>query len=179
MNDQDIAIRTVVFDDYRRILAVVDEWWGGRTMSQRLSRVFFEHFTATSFVAESGGRLVAFLTGFLSQTFDREAYIHFVGVSPDRRREGIASELYGRFFTVAHANGCTLVRSSTSPVNRLSIAFHLGMGFRLEPGDGEFEGVPVRLDYPLPGETRVVFVKQITARHVVFEGGLVRGLRAS
>jgi len=178
-DDQGITIRNAAPRDYRRVLAVVDDWWGGRVMSHCLSRVFFEHFTTTSFVAESGDRLVAFLTGFLSQTFDREAYVHFVGVSPERRREGVASALYDRFCSVAKANGCTIVRSSTSPINRLSIAFHLAAGFRMEPGNGDFEGVPVRLDYPLPGEARVLFTRNLAARRLLVEDGLVRGLLAS
>ena len=178
-DERGIAIRNAAAHDYRRVLAVVDDWWGGRDMSRGLSRVFFEHFTTTSFVADDGGRLVAFLTGFFSQAFDREAYVHFVGVSPDRRREGLAATLYQRFFSVAHANGCNVVRATTSPLNRASIAFHLATGFDVEPGDDEFEGVPVRLDYPSPGETRVCFRRRLTLRRVVIEDGLVRGLLAS
>jgi len=176
-----VTVRNATLHDYRRVLSVVDDWWGGRAMSQGLSRVFFEHFTATSFVAEdeSSGHLAAFLTGFFSQTFEHEAYIHFVGVSPDRRREGLGSALCHRFFSVAHANGCRLVRSATSPVNRQSIAFHLAMGFRIEPGEAEFEGLPIQLDYPLPGEARVAFTRRLVATHVVLEDGLVRGLLAS
>ena len=73
--------------------------------------------------------MVGFLNGFLSQTFPDEAYIHFVGVRPDRRGAGLATELYERFFTVARANGRTLVRCVTSPVNEGSIAFHRALGF--------------------------------------------------
>jgi len=169
-------IRNARPDDYRQVIAVIDDWWGGRIMSEHLSRVFFEHFSSTSFVAQCGDDLAAFLTGFLSQTNDDEACIHFVGVRPDLRRQGLGATLYQRFFSVAHANGCSLVRSSTSPANRTSIAFHLGMGFLIEPGDDEVEGVPVRREYPLAGESRVLFVRRLATRHIVIEDGLVRGL---
>jgi hypothetical protein len=62
--------------DYDRVLAVIDDWWDGRTMSQRLSHVFFSHFAPTSFVIETDAELLGFLLGFLSQTHTDEAYVH-------------------------------------------------------------------------------------------------------
>ena len=53
------------------------------------------------------------------------------------------------------------MRSSTSPTDRPSIAFHLAMGFTLEGGDGVVNSWPARVDYPLPGESRVGFVKRL------------------
>ena len=104
-------------------------------MRALLPRLFFEHFRQTSFVAEEDGELLGFLNGFLSQSSPDEAYIHFVGVRPDRRGGGLARELYERFFVVARANGRSLVRSVTSPMNDGSIAFHRALGFDVERGD--------------------------------------------
>ena len=56
------------------------------------------------------------------------------------------------------------MRASTSPVNKGSIAFHRALGFLIEPGDGEVDGVPVRRDYPVPGESRVQFVRNVAER---------------
>jgi predicted GNAT superfamily acetyltransferase len=157
----DSTIRNVEPRDYERVLAVIDHWWSGRTMSTHLSRVFFEHFRPTSFIAERDGELEGFLLGFLSQTYGGEAYIHFVGVRPDARRKGLASALYERFFAIAHSQYCSIVRAVTSPANRTSIAFHAALGFRLERGDGQIDGVPVRRDYPVLGESRVLLVRRI------------------
>lgn len=66
--------------DYARVLGVIDQWWDGRPMSSRLSHVFFSHFTPTSFVIETDTEFIGFLLGFLSQTRDDEAHIHFAGV---------------------------------------------------------------------------------------------------
>jgi ribosomal protein S18 acetylase RimI-like enzyme len=104
-------------------------------MRALLPRLFFEHFRETSFVAEDGGEVVGFLNGFLSQSSTDEAYIHFVGVRPDRRGTGLARELYDRFFAVARAHGRTLVRCVTSPVNEGSVAFHRALGFEVERSD--------------------------------------------
>ena len=54
-----------------------------------------------------------------------------------------------------------MVRSCTSPVNRDSIAFHQKMGFAIEPGDAEVDGIPVTLDYNRPGDHKVRFKKWI------------------
>src|SRR6185437_13276844 len=93
-----IAIRHAEPSDYGRVAAVVDEWWGGRSMAAMLPKLFFVHFRDTSFVAEEDGELAGFLCGFRSQTFDDEAYVHFVGVSPSCRTAGLGRALYERFF---------------------------------------------------------------------------------
>ena len=156
-----LVVRTLLPDDYPRVLRVIDGWWDERPMGARLSRVFFEHFSTTSFAVDHGDELVGFLIGFLSQTVADEAYVHFVGVHPKYRGRGLASRLYLRFFEVASTHGRCVVRSSTSPSNHQSIAFHLAMGFVLESADGIVDGRPARLDYPLPGESRVFFVKHL------------------
>jgi GNAT superfamily N-acetyltransferase len=156
-----LVVRTLVPTGYPRVLAVIDEWWGGRPMSARLSRVFFEHFSSTSYAVDRGDEPVAFFIGLMSQTVADEAYVHFAGVHPDHRGRGLASRLYTRFFEVVSGQGRSVVRSSTSPCNELSIAFHLAMGFALEGGNGVVNGWPARVDYPLPGESRVFFVKRL------------------
>lgn len=46
-------------------------------MAGKLPRIFFEHFTGTSFAAKRDGRLAGFLAWFISQSRPDEAYIHF------------------------------------------------------------------------------------------------------
>jgi predicted GNAT superfamily acetyltransferase len=60
-----------------------------------------------------------------------------VGVAPDRRGDGLARDLYERFFEAARAAGRSSVRCVTSPVNTGSIAFHTKLGFEIE---AEVEG---------------------------------------
>jgi predicted GNAT superfamily acetyltransferase len=157
----ELRLRHVERGDHVRVRAVIDEWWGGRPMSSRLSHVFFVHFRPTSFLFECDDELLAFLLGFTSQTTPNEAYVHFVGVRPDFRCLGLARRLYERFFTVASLKGCNTVRSHTSPTNELSIAFHAAMRFEIDPGDDVIAGVPVWRDYSGPSEHRVRFVKHL------------------
>jgi len=123
-------------------------------MAPILPKLFFIHFEGTSFVAEdTSGELLGFVCGFLSQTADDEAYIHFIGVTPEDRGDGLGRALYERFFEAARASGRTSVRCVTSPVNQGSLAFHEAMGFQVER---------VVEDYDGPGEDRVLLVKQLT-----------------
>ena len=139
--------------DYGRVIGRVNAWWGGRDMAPMLPRLFFVHFEATSYVVDDGdGQLAAFLMGFLSQTDPAEAYIHFVGVSPEHRGGGLGRRLYERFFEDARAAGRTRVTCVTSPVNEGSVAFHEALGFTSER---------VAHDYDGPGEDRVLFVKSL------------------
>ncbi len=113
-----LQLRSLDETDYAPLIAVLDLWWGGRRMTAMLPRLFFAHFRDTSFAAEADGTIVGFLVGFVSQTRSDEAYIHFVGVHPDYRQQGVGAQLYQRFFAAARALGCKTVRCVTSPVNQ-------------------------------------------------------------
>lgn len=127
-------LRNMKESDYDKVILVVNEWWGGRNIADSLPRLFFIHFQNTSFVLEYNHELVAFLCGFISPTYPKQAYIHFVGVHPDHRRNGLAKSLYNTFFNTVHQKGCHEIHSITSPVNKDSIAFHKKMGFQIKPG---------------------------------------------
>jgi len=132
-------------------------------MSDMLPKLFFVHFRETSFVAEAEGKIVGFLIGFVSQTFPDQAYIHFAGVHPDYRRKGLAGNLYRHFFEISRNHGCRVVHCVTSPVNKVSIAFHLRMGFSIEQGDKLIEGISVAENYDGHGGDRVLFIKLLGA----------------
>lgn len=124
--------------DYARVIGVVDEWWGGRAMAPMLPKLFFVHFRDTSFIADDDGAVAGFLCGFRSQTFDDEAYIHFVGVDPVHRGSGVGRGLYERFFDAVAPRG--VVRAVTAPSNERSIAFHRALGFEVERVDDDYDG---------------------------------------
>jgi ribosomal protein S18 acetylase RimI-like enzyme len=156
-----MEIRSVKGSDYYVISPLINEWWGGRNMSDMLPKLFFDHFTNTSFIAEKEGGIVGFLIGFISQTHSNEAYIHFVGVHPEYRKHNIGKHLYNEFFNVVKQNGRNIVRCATSPVNKVSIAYHTKMGFEIEEGDKRIDSVTVNTDYDGPKQDRVLFVKQL------------------
>ena len=58
-----MQIRSLVSADYEVISPVVDEWWGGRPVRHLVHRLFFEHFSSTSFALAEDGELCAFLIG--------------------------------------------------------------------------------------------------------------------
>ena len=154
--------------DHARVLLAQETWWGGlggeAGAQQRaflLPRLFFQHFADTSTLLEGAdGDLRAFLIGFVSQSQPAVAYIHFVGVDPGLRRQGVARWLYERFFAEVAARGARRVRCVTSPSNRTSQAFHTGIGFEIDPGE-TIEGVEVQRDYDGPGVDRVTFTRRL------------------
>ena len=163
------ALRHPVEDDHGRVMAVMDEWWGGLGgeagslyRATLLPRLYFQHFTDTSYVQDlPDGRLGAFLVGFVSQSIPGTGYIHFVGVAPALRRTGVGGALYRRFFADVAARGVRKVHSITGVGNRRSVAFHTRLGFTLEPGDAEVDGLPVHRNYDGPGRDSVKFVKHL------------------
>lgn len=154
-----MKLRQLRPDDYDLVIANLDDWWGGRHMRPRLQRFFFDHFFETGFALEDEGDLIGFLVGFISPASPDQGYIHFVGVSPGRRGEGLGRLLYESFFELARGRGCTSVHAVTSPVNANSVAFHTAMGFEIVPGNDEQNGFPVRRD--AAGDASVVFERAL------------------
>jgi len=148
---RDIRVRAADPADYDRIVAVVDEWWG-RPVGHALPRLFLDHFHDTSFVAEADADLAGFLVGFLSPSLPDAAYIHFVGVNPRFRGNGLARLLYERFFRLATAGGRSVVKAVTAPVNSASIAFHTALGFSVTGPVPGYDG---------PSDVKMVFERRL------------------
>jgi ribosomal protein S18 acetylase RimI-like enzyme len=137
--------------DYGPVAAVVDEWWG-RPVLPVLPRLFFDLFHRTSLVVDGPDGPDAFLVGILSPSDARRAYIHVAGVAPQARGRGLGRVMYEEFFSLARADGRSLVTAITSPGNSGSVAFHRRMGFTVT---GPVPG------YNGPGVDRIVFTRAL------------------
>jgi ribosomal protein S18 acetylase RimI-like enzyme len=116
--------------DHAGIVNQVDDWWGGRTLHHNLPRLWFQHFTGTSWVVDDeAGSPVGFLVGFISPDHPEQAYIHMVATSPNHRGRGLGRALYERFFEDVKARGVQRVSAITWPGNRVSVGFHRAIGF--------------------------------------------------
>ncbi|WP_367321373.1 N-acetyltransferase family protein [Streptomyces sp. HUAS ZL42] len=160
-------LRQARLSDHGTLVECVQRWWGdsrtpeqARELSLLLPRLFLQFFAGTSLVLEDDEGIRAFLIGFHAADNDEEAYIHFVGVDPRLRGQGVARHLYTAFFQQAAEAGRREVRAITSPGNAGSIAFHRAMGFAFEEGDRQLDGVPVHSDYDGPGQDRVCFRRE-------------------
>jgi GNAT superfamily N-acetyltransferase len=160
----DIAFRRPTEADYATIIRVIDDWWGGRNLSQLLPRLWLQHFTGTSWIAETAdGRLAGFLVGFLSPDHEDTAYCHMIATNPNLRRHGLGRALYERFFIDARAAGRTVVKAVTWPGNRVSISFHRSIGFEVDesPGSQRLYGTPAQAGYDFDREDRAILVRGI------------------
>ena len=134
-----MILRNTKLKDYDRVLNVMIDWWGGRDLRNTVYKGFFVHFTETSFIVEDqNGSPIAFLLGFLSQTYRDEAFINWIGVHPDWRKKGIAKMLYSRFFEIARENERGRVTCTTALVNTDSMRWHRHMGFSVEEKQDSF-----------------------------------------
>jgi len=159
-----IRFRRPVEADHPPIVEVVDEWWGGQRVHHLLPRLWFRHFTGTSWIAEtSDGRLAGFLVGFASPDRAGEAYVHLVAVNPNRRRTGVGRALYEQFFDDLRPRGITRVSAVSWPDNRAAVAFHRAVGFRVDDGHGTrpIHGLPAYPDYDGERDDRVVLSRDL------------------
>ena len=86
-----------------------------------------------------------------------------VGVNPNLRRSGLATQLYERFIADVAGRGVRRVHAITWPGNRISVGFHTAMGFvpSAGPGTQNLYGTVAYPDYDYPGEDRVAFTKDL------------------
>jgi GNAT superfamily N-acetyltransferase len=165
LEDEDVAFRRPTEADYASITGVLDDWWGGgRKVDHLLPRLWLQHFTGTSWLAETeDGRLAGFLIGFLSPDQPGVAYCHLVATNPNRRRHGLGRALYERFFEDARAGGRARVVAIMWPANHASIRFHAALGFELDhgPGSQNLYGTPAQPGYDFDREDRSVLVRKL------------------
>lgn len=161
MMPDDIVIRKAQPSDHSEVIAALQSWWGGRNLTAMLPKLFLNHFYDTSLVIEHRKSMIGFLIGFMSPALDEEAYVHFMGIHPDFRVQGLGKALYERFIDICRSQNRKVIRACTSPVNKGSVKFHQKIGFRVESGDGDVEGIPVTRDYNRPGDHKVRFTKFI------------------
>jgi ribosomal protein S18 acetylase RimI-like enzyme len=150
--------------DYDSIVRVVDDWWGGRKLDVLLPRLWLQHFSGTSWLAETAdGRLAGFLVGFHSPDHPTVAYCHMIATSPNLRRGGLGRALYERFFDDARTAGLTRVHAVTWPGNRASIDFHRSLGFEVvaAPGSQNLYGTPSTPGYDFDREDRTILVRRL------------------
>lgn len=134
-----VPIRAALAADYDQIAAAVDGWWG-RPIGAALPRLFLDHFHRTSLVAEDTNGLAGFLVGFPSPDQPDVAYLHFVGVRPDRRGSGLGRALYETFFALVRAAGRHRVHAITAPTNSGSVRFHERLGFTVSGPVEDYNG---------------------------------------
>ncbi len=159
----EVRYRRPVDADHATISGSIEEWWDGRNLRHLLPRLWLQHFTGTSWLAEDvDDRIVGFLVGFISPDDPTTGYVHLLGVDPNHRRTGVGRELYQRFIEDVRDHGVTRVTAITWPGNRRSVAFHEAIGFRVVDGPGTMRlyGTPAFPDYEAD-EDRVVFERSI------------------
>lgn len=159
-----VTFRRPTEADYPGMVRVIDDWWGGRKMDVLLPRLWLQHFTSTSWLAETAaGRLAGFLIGFHSPDQANVAYCQLIATNPNLRQHGVGRALYERFFEDALRAGRHEVRAITWPGNRASIAFHRALGFELEAGPGSHNlyGTPAQPGYDFDREDRAILVRTI------------------
>jgi ribosomal protein S18 acetylase RimI-like enzyme len=159
-----IAFRRPTEADYRLISRVIDDWWGGRQLDHLLPRLWLQHFTGTSWLAETeNGHLAGFLIGFHSPDKPDVAYCHLIATNPDLRRHGLGRALYERFFEDARAAGRRTVTAITWPANHASIRFHRALGFEVQRGTDSqnLYGTPALAGYDFDREDRAILVRSI------------------
>lgn len=162
-----LAIEPCTKQDFDFILENHAVYWDSELTLQLHHPIFVFEFGDTAFVICDRGVIAAYLFGVIAQT-GPVAYVHLVAVHPDYRGRGLARRLYDHFMVVASRKGCTALKATASPMNAMSIQFHLALGMEMQ-GEAlpasehtpELDEVKAVRDYLRPGSDRVVFLMDI------------------
>lgn len=163
----ELALRHSTEADQPRLVAVVDEWFGGRRVRHLVVRAWFRHAASTSWVAEdAAGHPIGFLIGYRSQDHPAEAVLHLVAVHPGHRRRGIGRALVASFLADVSEARATTVTALAWPGEPVAIAFFTALAFGAEdgPGSQNLYGTRAFPDYEAPGEDRIVFIRRTAKR---------------
>jgi len=134
-------------------------------MAAMLPRLWFKDFGSTSFaIRGNDSKPIAFLVGYISQEDPSKSYVHFVGVDPQNRNEGLGKALYEAFARKAFDLGATRIEAVTSPINQGSLTFHESLGFMAKQLDGSL-AKPTQAtnhkDFDGQGEDRVLLTRTL------------------
>ena len=149
--------------DQPRIVAIVDEWFAGRRVRHLVTRSWFRHVGATSWLAEDpDGHPIGFVIAYRSQDHPDEGVVHLLAVHPSHRRKGIGRALLGAFLADAAEAGVVTVTAVGWPGEPIAVAFFRALGFALDDGPGtqNLYGTPAHPDYEAHGEDRIVLVRR-------------------
>lgn len=144
-----MLIRNAQEKDFMSCVLIARRAWPQFKERESIYHLFCKFFSNTCFVCERDGKIQAFLLGFVSQVDTSQAYIHLVAVDPSAQRQGLANQLYQKFFEAVGALGVRQVRLIVNPDNAVSLAFHKKLGFQVDlRGETiEVEGVLAVKDY--------------------------------
>ena len=134
-------------------------------MAPMLPKLWFKDFASTSFVIRGDdSQPIAFLVGYVCQSDKTKSYVHFIGVDPEYRADGLGRLLYEAFATKALGLGANRIEAVTSPINASSLRFHESLGFMAIENSGDLVSPTQALghkDFDGIGEDRVLLVKPL------------------
>jgi ribosomal protein S18 acetylase RimI-like enzyme len=158
-----LTLRHPTEADQPGVVALVDEWFGGRKVRHLVVRAWFRHVASTSWLADdAAGQPIGFLIGYRSQDHPAEGIVHLLAVHPSHRRRGIGRALVESFLADAAETGVATVSALAWPGEPIAIAFFRALGFRPDdgPGSQNLYGTPAFPDYETDGEDRIVFIRR-------------------
>jgi ribosomal protein S18 acetylase RimI-like enzyme len=153
--------------DHRRLIDLVDDWFGGRRVRDEFARFWFRDFSSTSWLAETtDGEIAGILLGYRSPDDPATAVVHLLAVNPNLRRRGIGRALVETFAADLRERGAERLVVVVRPDEPIAVRFLRALGFEPDRGPGTMllYGTPAYPDYERGGEDRAIFRRAVSPR---------------
>lgn len=163
----DVLLRRPTPADYAPIVIPAEDWWGRRVLPGVLSRLWFEHFSGTSWIAETlEGELAGYLVAFASPDHPGDLVIVAAATHPSLRRRGVGRRLHEAAEADAREHGASRLVEPAWPGDPVAIRFLRAIGFSPEelPGTRLLYGVPAWPDQEFGREDRAIMVRPLAAQ---------------
>ncbi|MER7774441.1 N-acetyltransferase [Streptomyces sp. NPDC096191] len=146
-----LALRTARESDLPELRRLDEEVFQEFAYPGFLLRQLFDMYEEHFLVLDDGaGRLRGYVLA-ATRALGSDSWILGLGVTPDRRRHGLGTELMTEVLTRLRRDGIDVVRLTVEPANLAAIFLYRSLGFRPEEPDGG-----LRQDYFGPGMHRQI-----------------------
>ncbi|MGW3862127.1 GNAT family N-acetyltransferase [Streptomyces sp. NPDC005047] len=152
-----LALRTARESDLPELRRLDEEVFQEFAYPGFLLRQLFDMYQEHFLVLDDGsGRLRGYVLA-ATRALGTDSWILGLGVTPDRRRHGLGTELMTEVLTRLRRDGIDVVRLTVEPANLAAIFLYRSLGFRPEEPDGG-----LRQDYFGPGMHRQIMRLDLT-----------------
>lgn len=123
--------------------------------------LYSELFASTCLIALDGEEVAGAVIALRGQDRPEDMYVQDVLISPQCRRQGLATRLLSGIHERARELGCTRTFLTSEPGNIGAHQAWLALGYQNLPGDYRTGEMWVIRDYKGPGRARAVYERQL------------------
>lgn len=153
-------IENLTVEDYELVRQKMRDWYPLIAADLQLPRLFFKHFSFTSFIISDAKDVLGVMIAFPSLYQANTACIHLLAINPHHKELGIEKELFKLLKETTAQYRVNKVEYILHPQHHAFIELCKRLEFETKTGDKVVGTISTFSDYDGIGQDRAIFVKQ-------------------